>query len=44
MMWKIYRYTGSEEDYANYKEALDQATTEIRNSKISYEHNILLLM
>ena len=31
MMWKTYRYTGSEEDYAIYKEALNQATAEIIN-------------
>ena len=37
MMWKTYRQNGSEEDYAIYKEALNQATAEIRNSKRSYE-------
>ena len=37
IMWKTYRHTGSEEDNAIYKEALNQATTEIRNSKRSYE-------
>ena len=37
MMWKTYRHNGSEEDYAIYKEALKQATAEIRNSKRSYE-------
>ena len=31
MMWKTYRHTGSDEDYAIYKEALNQATAEIRN-------------
>ena len=36
MMWKTYRHIGSEEDYAIYKEALNQATAEIRNSKRSY--------
>ena len=36
-MWKTYRHNGSEEDYAIYKEALNQATAEIRNSKRSYE-------
>ncbi len=40
MMWKTYRHTGSEEDYSIYKEALNQATDEIRNSKRSYEHKI----
>ena len=33
MMWKTYRHTESEEDYSIYKEALNQATAEIRNSK-----------
>ena len=37
MMWKTYRHTGSEADYAIYKEALNQATAGIRNSKKSYE-------
>ena len=40
MMWKRYRHTGNEEDYNIYKEAFNQATAEIRNSKRSYEHNI----
>ena len=40
-MWKTYRHTGSEEDYAIYKEAVNQATAEIRNSKKrSYEQKI----
>ena len=39
-MWKTYRHTGSEEEYAIYKEALNQATAEIRNSKRSYEQKI----
>ena len=39
MMWKTYRYTGSEEDYAIYKEALNQATAEIQNSRRRYEQN-----
>ena len=38
MMWKTYRHTGSVKDYSIYKEALNQATAEIRNSKRSYEH------
>ena len=44
MMWKTYRHTGSEEDYSIYKEALNQATAEIRNSKRSYEQKIMLLI
>ena len=40
VMWKTYRHTGSEEDYIIYKEALNQATAEIGNSKRSYEQKI----
>ena len=40
MMWKTYGHTGSEEDCAIYKEALNQATAEVRNSKRSYEQKI----
>ena len=40
MMWKTYRHTGSEEEYSIYKEALNHATSEIRNSKRSYEQKI----
>ena len=29
-MWRAYRRTRKEEDYAKYKEALNAATTEIR--------------
>ena len=36
-MWRVYRRTRKEEDYANYKEALNAAATEIRQSKRSYE-------
>ena len=39
MMWKAYSHTGSEEDYAIYKEALNQAIAEIRHSKRSNETN-----
>ena len=39
-MWKTYRHSGSEEDYAIFKEALNQATAEIINSKRSYEQKI----
>ena len=44
MMWKTYRHTGSEEDYAIYKEARNQATAEIRNSKRSYEQKIAFII
>ena len=32
-MWRVYRRTRKGEDYANYKETLNAATTEIRQSK-----------
>ena len=32
-MWRVYRSTRKEEDYAKYKEARNAATTEIRQSK-----------
>ena len=39
-MWRVYRRNRNEEDYANYKEALNAATTEIRQSKRSYEQKL----
>ena len=39
-MWRVYRRTRKDEDYANYKEALNAATTEIRQSKRSYEQKL----
>ena len=39
-MWRVYRRTRKEEDYANYKEALNAATTEIRQSTRSYEQKL----
>ena len=39
-MWRVYRRTRKEEDYANYKEALNAAITEIRQSKRSYEQKL----
>ena len=39
-MWRIYRRTRKDEDYANYKEALNAATIEIRPSKRSYEQKL----
>ena len=38
-MWRVYRRTRKDEDYANYKEALNLATTEIRKSKRTFEKN-----
>ena len=39
-LWKTYRHTGNEEDCTIYKEALNQGTAEIRNSKRSYEQKL----
>ena len=39
-MWRVYRRTRKEEDYAKYKEALNAATTEITQSKRSYEQKL----
>ena len=39
-MWRVYRHTRKDEDYANYKEALNATTTEIRQCKRSYEQKL----
>ena len=39
-MWRVYRRSRKDEDYAKYKEALNAATTEIRQSKRSYEQKL----
>ena len=36
-MWRVYRRIRKDEDYANYKEALNLATTEVRQSKRTLE-------
>ena len=36
-MWRVYRRTRKDKDYANYKEALNLATTEIRKSKGTFK-------
>ena len=38
--WRVYRRTRKHEDYANYKEALNLATTEIRKSKRTFEKKL----
>ena len=38
-MWRVYRYTRKDEDYANYKEALNLAIAKIRKSKRTFEKN-----
>ena len=39
-MWRVYRRTRKDEDYSKYKEVLNAATTEIRQSKRSYEQKL----
>ena len=39
-MWIFYRHTRKYEDYAHYKEALNLATSEIRQSKRTFEKKI----
>ena len=39
-MWRVYRRTRKDDDYANYKEALNLATTEIRKSKRTFENKL----
>ena len=40
MLWRVYKHTGNVEDYKNYKEALNLATTEIRKSKRTFEKKL----
>ena len=39
-MWRVYRHTRKDEDNANYKEALNIATTEIRKSKRTFDKKL----
>ena len=39
-MWTVYKHTGNDKDYEVYKEALNAATDEIRNSKRIFEHKL----
>ena len=39
-MWRVYRRTRKDEDYPNYKEALNLATTEIRKSKRTFKKQL----
>ena len=39
MLRRIYKHTENAEDYTNYKEALNLATTGIRKSKRTFEKN-----
>ena len=36
-MWRVYRRTRKDEDYKKYKEALNAATNEIRQTNRNYE-------
>ena len=40
MLWGVYKHTGNVEDYINYKEALNLATTEITKSKRTFEKKL----
>ena len=44
MLWRVYKHTGNVEDYTNYKEALNLATTEIRKYKRTFEQRVSMLM
>ena len=39
-MGGVYKQTGNVEDYTNYKEALNLATSEIRKSKRTFEKKL----
>ena len=39
IVWRVYRRTRKDEDYANYNEALNLATTKIRKSKRTFKKN-----
>ena len=39
-MWRVYRRNRKNEDYANYKEALKLATTEMRKAKRTFENKL----
>ena len=43
MLWRVYKHTGNVEDYTNYKEALNLATTEIRKSKRTFEKKLAVM-
>ena len=39
-MWRVYKHTGKDKDYDAYKEALNAATNEVRQSKRNFEHKL----
>ena len=42
-MWMVYRHTRKDEDYANYKEALNLATTALENIKEPLKKNLQVI-
>ena len=40
MLWRVYKHTGNVDNYTNYKEALNLATTEIRKSKRTFQNKL----
>ena len=40
MLWRVYKHTENVEDYTNYNEALNLATTEIRKYKRTFEKKL----
>ena len=40
-MWRVYKHTGTDKDYEAYKEALNEATNEVRKSKRNFEHKLV---
>ena len=41
-MWRVYKNTGKDKDYAVYKEAINAATNEVQKSKRNFEHKLAL--
>ena len=39
-MWQVYKHTGTDKDYDANKEALNEATNEVRKSKRNFEHKL----
>ena len=39
-MWRVYKHTGKEKDYEVYKEALNAATNELRESKRNFGYKL----
>ena len=39
-MWWVYKHTGKDKDYEVYKEALNDATNEVRKAKRNFEHKL----